>query len=345
MTIKKIAFAVTLLATVFAGARDARCQLLINGAGATFPYPIYSQWFDTYAKDNPNIHFNYQSIGSGGGIKQLLNKTVDFGASDAPMNDQQLSQAPVKVLHFPTVMGAVVITYNVPGLGDSLRLNGPAIADIFLGKIAKWNDPAIATLNPSAKLPDTNIVVCHRSDGSGTTYVFTDYLSKVSPEWSKVAGKATAVKWPAGLGGKGNEGVTALVQQTPGGIGYIELIYAVQNKLPYAELKSHDGQWVKPSVETVTAAATGDASSIPSDFRVSITDAPGANAYPISSFTYLLVYQQQSDAAKGKAIKDFIKWMLNDGQHYAPALSYAPLPAPVVSAELAQLDKVAVSGD
>jgi len=345
MAIKKIAFAVTLLAVVCAGARSARGQLLINGAGATFPYPIYSQWFDVYAKDNPNVHFNYQSIGSGGGIKQLLNKTVDFGASDAPMNDQQLSQAPIKVLHFPTVMGAVVVTYNVPGLSDSLRLSGPVIADIFLGKIAKWNDPAIAKLNPSAKLPDTNIVVCHRSDGSGTTYVFTDYLSKVSPEWIKEVGKGTAVKWPAGLGGKGNEGVTALVEQSPGGVGYIELIYAVQNKLPYAELKSHAGEWVKPSVETVTAAAAGAGSNIPSDFRVSITDAPGAGAYPISSFTYLLVYQQQTDAAKGKAIKDFIKWMLNDGQHYAPGLSYAPLPAPVVSAELAQLSKVVVSGD
>ena len=345
MTIKKIAFAVTLLAALFAGARNARCQLLINGAGATFPYPIYSQWFDLYAQNNPNVHFNYQSIGSGGGIKQLLNKTVDFGASDAPMNDQQLSQASVKVLHFPTVMGADVITYNIPGVTATLRLTGPMVADIYLGKITKWNDDAIAKLNPSVKLPDTDIVVCHRSDGSGTTYIFVDYLSKVSAEWSKTVGKGTAVKWPAGLGGKGNEGVTALVEQSPGGIGYIELVYAVQNKLPYAELKSHDGAWVKPSIETVTAAAAGDASNIPSDFRVSITDAPGANAYPISSFTYLLVYQQQADAAKGKAIKDFIKWMLNDGQHYAPALSYAPLPAPVVSAELAQLDKVAVSGD
>ncbi len=345
MQIKKIAFAVTLLAAIFAGARDARSQLLINGAGATFPYPIYSQWFDVYAKDNPDVRFNYQSIGSGGGIKQLLNKTVNFGASDAPMNDQQLSQSPIKVMHFPTVMGAIVITYNIPGVTGSLRLTGPLIADIFLGKITKWNDDAIAKLNPSVKLPDTAIVVCHRSDGSGTTYVFTDYLAKVSPDWSKQVGKATAVKWPAGLGGKGNEGVTALVQQTPGAIGYVELIYAVQNKLPYAELKSHDGDWVMPSVETVTAAATGDAANIPSDFRVSITDAPGAKAYPISSFTYLLVYQQQADAAKGKAIKEFIKWMLANGQQYAPALSYAPLPAPVVAAELVQLDKVAVSGD
>jgi phosphate transport system substrate-binding protein len=345
MLIKRLAFALTLIAALFGGTRDARCQLLINGAGATFPYPIYSQWFDVYAKDNPNVRFNYQSIGSGGGIKQLLSKTVDFGASDAPMNDEQLSKAPMKVLHFPTVLGAVVITYNIPGVTGSLKLTGPVIADIFLGKVTKWNDDAIAKLNPDQKLPDTSIVVCHRSDGSGTSYVFTDYLSKVSPEWSKQVGKATAVKWPTGLGGKGNEGVTALVQQTPGAIGYIELIYALQNKLPYADLKSHDGDWVKPSVETVTGAASGAAANIPSDFRVSITDAPGTSAYPISSFTYLLVYQQQADAAKGKAIKEFIKWMLSSGQQYAPKLSYAPLPAPVVSAEMVQLDKVAVSGD
>jgi phosphate transport system substrate-binding protein len=345
MFIKRIAFVLMLSTAVLAGARDARSQLLINGAGATFPYPIYSQWFDVYAKDNPSVRFNYQSIGSGGGIKQLLNKTVDFGASDAPMNDQQLGQAPAKVLHFPTVMGADVITYNVPGVTGTLRLTGPVVADIYLGKITKWNDDAIAKLNPDVKLPDLPILVCHRSDGSGTTYIFVDYLSKVSPEWSKEVGKGTAVRWPAGLGGKGNEGVTALVEQQPGGIGYVELIYAVQNKLPYAEIKSHDGDWVKPSVATVTAAAAGSAANIPSDFRVSITDAPGANAYPISSFTYLLVYQQQADAAKGKAIKEFIKWMLNSGQQYASALSYAPLPAPVITAELAQLDKVTVAAN
>jgi len=344
MRTKAVAIVLALLALSLS-ARDAHSQLLINGAGATFPYPIYSQWFDQYAKANPNVRFNYQSIGSGGGIKQLLNRTVDFGASDAPMNDQQLGQASDKVLHFPTVLGAVVITYNIPDFSGSLRLTGPVIADIFRGKITKWNDDAIAKLNPSAKLPDTAIVVCHRSDGSGTSYVFTDYLSKASPEWSKEVGKATAVKWPVGLGGKGNEGVTALVQQTPGGIGYIELIYAVQNKLPYADIQSHDGEWVKPSIDTVTAAASGAAANMPSDFRVSITDAPGANAYPISSFTYLLVYQQQGDAAKGKAIKEFIKWMLDSGQQDAAPLSYAPLPASVITAERMQLNKVAVSGD
>ncbi len=343
MHVRKFPFLVALLAATLFGARDARSQLLINGAGATFPYPIYSQWFDVYSKDNSNVHFNYQSIGSGGGIKQLLNKTVDFGASDAPMNDKQLGQAPAKILHFPTVLGADVITYNLPGVTGSLRLTGSVIADIFLGKITKWNDDAIAKLNPTVKLPDTPIVVCHRSDGSGTTYVFTDYLSKVSPDWSKQVGKGTAVKWPAGLGGKGNEGVTALVAQSPGGIGYIELVYAVQTKVPYADIQSHDGEWVKPSVESITAAAAGAAASMPADFRVSITNAPGSNAYPISSFTYLLVYQQQTDAAKGKAIKEFLKWMLAAGQQYAPKLSYAPLPQQVVKSELGQIDQVKVA--
>ncbi|MFZ0887500.1 MAG: phosphate ABC transporter substrate-binding protein PstS [Candidatus Binataceae bacterium] len=344
MHVKRLAFALALLAAIVVGAGQARCQLLINGAGATFPYPIYSQWFDVYTKADPTVRFNYQSIGSGGGIKQLLNGTVDFGASDAPMNDEQLKNAPGKVLHFPTVLGADVITYNLEGLRGSLKLTGPLIADIFMGKVTKWNDASIAKLNPSVNLPDTPIVVCHRSDGSGTTYIFADYLSKVSPAWSKEVGKSTALKWPVGLGGKGNEGVTALVEQTPGAIGYVELIYAVQNKLPVAELQNRDGAWVKASLKTVTAAAAGAAANMPSDFRVSITDAPGANAYPISSFTYLLVYQQQADAAKGKAIKEFIKWMLDRGQSYAPALSYAPLPAPVVSAEAAQLEKVRLPG-
>ena len=340
MHAKRLVFAFAILAAIAVGRGQARCQLLINGAGATFPYPIYSQWFDVYTKTEPGLRFNYQSIGSGGGIKQLLSGTVDFGASDAPMSDAQLKAAPRAVLHFPTVLGADVITYNLPGLSGSLKLTGPLIADIFMGKVTNWNDPAIAKVNPSVKFPDVPIVVCHRSDGSGTTYIFADYLSKVSPAWSKEVGKNTALKWPVGLGGKGNEGVTALVQQTPGAIGYVELIYAVQTKVPVAELQNRDGAWVKASLETVTAAASGAAANMPSDFRVSITDAPGAKAYPISSFTYLLVYQQQADAAKGKAIKGFIKWMLDRGQTYAPALSYAPLPAPVVSAEVAQLDKV-----
>jgi phosphate transport system substrate-binding protein len=336
----RFVWAIAAFLAILLTGHQAQCQLLINGAGATFPYPIYSQWFDVYAQANPNVHFNYQSIGSGGGIKQFLNRTVDFGASDAPMSDEQLKQSSVKILHFPTVLGADVITYNVPDLASGLKLTGPLIADIFMGKVSKWNDDAIVKLNPGLKLPDAPIVVCHRSDGSGTTYVFADYLSKVSPDWSKEVGKSTAVKWPMGLGGKGNEGVTALVQQTTGAIGYVELIYAVQNKLPVAQLQNHDGAWVNASIDSVTAAAAGAAANMPSDFRVSITDAPGAGSYPISSFTYLLVYAQQTDATKGKALKEFLKWMLANGQQYAPQLSYAPLPGPVVNAELAQIDKV-----
>jgi len=323
-------------------ARTASAQLLINGAGATFPYPLYSKWFDVYTKVDPTVRFNYQSIGSGGGIKQLGNRTVDFGASDAPMNDEQLKTAPDKILHFPTVLGAVVVTYNVPELIQPLKLTGPVVANIYLGKISKWNDPAIAELNPDIALPDINIVVCHRSDGSGTTYVFADYLSKVSAEWKKDVGKSTAVKWPVGLGGKGNEGVTALVQQTNGAIGYVELIYAVNNKLPVAPIRNRDGKWIEASVKTVNAAAA--AVNMPADFRVSITDAPGPDSYPISSFTYLLVYQRQSDAAKGKAIVGFLNWMLHEGQQYAPPLAYAPLPAGVVSAEEAQVKAVAIPG-
>ncbi len=323
-------------------AGSACAQLLINGAGATFPYPLYSKWFDSYTKVDAAVRFNYQSIGSGGGIKQLGNRTVDFGASDAPMNDEQLKAAPDKILHFPTVLGAVVVTYNVPELSQPLKLTGPVVANIYLGKISKWNDPAIAELNPGIALPDLNIVVCHRSDGSGTTYVFADYLSKVSAEWKKDVGKSTAVKWPMGLGGKGNEGVTALVQQTNGAIGYVELIYAVNNKLPVALIRNRDGKWLEASVKTVTAAAA--AVDMPADFRVSITDASGPDSYPISSFTYLLVYQRQSDAAKGKAIVGFINWMLHEGQQYAPPLAYAPLPDRVVSAEEAQAKTVAIPG-
>jgi phosphate transport system substrate-binding protein len=331
----------TAVAIFLCTALPASAQLLINGAGATFPYPIYSKWFDEYTHVNNEVRFNYQSIGSGGGIKQLLAHTVDFGASDAPMNDEQLKEAGAKILHFPTVLGAVVVTYN-NGVKDTLKITGPVIANIYLGKITKWNDKEIAALNPDVKLPDQEIVVCHRSDGSGTTYVFADYLSKVSPDWKKDIGKSTAVKWPVGLGGKGNEGVTALVQQTPGSIGYIELIYAINNKLPFALIQNHEEKWVQASTEAVTAAAQESVATIPSDFRVSITDAPGADSYPISSFTYLLLYQQQTDAAKGKALVGFIQWMLHDGQKDAPALSYAPLPGPIVTAEEEQLKTVVV---
>lgn len=315
---------------------------LINGAGATFPYPIYSKWFDVYAKENPGIKFNYQSIGSGGGIRMLSNRTVDVGASDAPLTDQQLADAPGKILHFPSVMGAVVIAYNLPGFTGTLRLTGPVVADIYAGKITKWDDDKIKALNPSSVIPSQDIVVCHRSDGSGTSYIFTDYLSKVSPSWATDPGKGTAVKWPAGLGGKGNEGVTALVQQTPGAIGYIELIYALNNKIPFAQLQNKAGNWVDASLDGVTAAAASSAGNMAPDFRVSITNAPGAEAYPISSFTWLLVYQKQTNKDVGEQIKKFLGWALTEGQKEAPDLKYAPLPAEVVQKETAQIQQIQV---
>jgi phosphate transport system substrate-binding protein len=322
--------------------RSGFADMLINGAGATFPYPIYSKWFDVYAKENPGIKFNYQSIGSGGGIRMLSNRTVDVGASDAPMTDQQLSDAPGKILHFPSVMGAVVIAYNIPSFTGTLRLTGPVVADIFSGKITKWDDDKIKALNAGAAIPSQDIVVCHRSDGSGTSYIFTDYLSKVSSSWSSDPGKGTAVKWPAGLGGKGNEGVTALVQQTPGAIGYVELIYALNNNIPFAEIQNKAGNWVKASLAGVTAAAASSAGNMPSDFRVSITDAPGPDAYPISSFTWLLVYQKQANKDVGEQIKKFLNWALTKGQTYAPDLKYAPLPPEVVQKEMAQIQEIQI---
>jgi phosphate transport system substrate-binding protein len=334
-------------AMVLAGWRAGWSELLINGAGATFPYPFYSKLFDVYSKEHPGIHFNYQSIGSGGGIRMITQKTVDFGASDAPMNDEQLKAAP-GLLHFPTVMGAVVLAYNVPEI-KSLKLTGPLVADIFLGKITKWNDPALMKINPGVALPDEDITVCHRSDGSGTTYIFADYLSKVSPQWAKEVGKSTSVKWPSGLGGKGNEGVTALIQQTPGAIGYIELIYAANNHIPFADLQNRNGKFVTASLASVTAAGAGAAKlsnrvrvdiRMPADFRVSITDAPGDYSYPISSFTYLLVYRQQTDKAKGQQIIDFLKWALHDGQQYAAPLQYARLPDEVVKLEDKQIKEI-----
>jgi phosphate transport system substrate-binding protein len=334
-------------AMVLAGWRSGMCDLLINGAGATFPYPIYSKWFDLYSKEHPGFHFNYQSIGSGGGIRMITQKTVDFGASDAPMSDEQLKAAP-GLLHFPTVMGADVIAYNLPGV-KTLKFTGPVVADIFLGKVTKWNDPAIAKVNPGVELPDQDITVCHRSDGSGTTYIFVDYLSKVSPQWAKDVGKSTSVKWPTGLGGKGNEGVTALIQQTPGSIGYVELVYAANNHIPFADIQNRDGKFVTASLASVTAAGDAEARlsnrlrldvNLPAEFRVSITDAKGADSYPISSFTYLLVYRQQTDKAKGQQIIDFLKWALHDGQQYGPPLQYAPLPAPVVALEDKQVKEI-----
>jgi phosphate transport system substrate-binding protein len=330
---RKILVLLSLMVILPGGGRAGWSDLLINGAGATFPYPIYSKWFDLYAKANPGIHINYQSIGSGGGIRMLTQRTVDIGASDAPMTEQQMKEAPGKILHFPSVMGAVVIAYNLPDLKGPLKLTGPIVADVFMGKITKWNDPAIASLNPSVTLPDSDITPCHRSDGSGTTYIFADYLSKVSPDWAKGMGKSTSLKWSGGLGGKGNEGVTALVQQTPGAIGYVELIYALNNHIAFADLQNHAGKFVTASLAGVTAAAAATASNMPADFRVSITDAPGADSYPISSFTWLLVYQQETDKTKGEQIVKFLKWALHDGQSYVTDLQYAPLPSRVVALE------------
>jgi phosphate transport system substrate-binding protein len=308
--------------------------VLLNAAGATFPYPIYSKWFDVYHNAHPNVQINYQSIGSGGGIRQLQAGTVDFGASDGPMTDEQLAQSKVKVLHFPTVLGAVVPTYNVQGVTDDLNFTQKALAGIYMGQITKWNDPEIAKANPGVKLPGDDIVVIHRSDGSGTSYIFTDFLSKASGDWKAKVGTATSVSWPVGLGGKGNEGVSGLVKQTPGSIGYIELIYAVQNKIDYGKVQNASGKFVKADLAGVTAAAAGSAKEIPEDFRVSITNAPGATAYPISSFTWLLIPSQIQDGAKRDAIKDFLKWMLADGQNYNEGLSYAKLPKPLVAKEM-----------
>ena len=312
----------------------------IDGAGATFPYPIYSKWFSEYNKLHPDVAINYQSIGSGGGIRQLTNETVFFGASDGPMTDEQLKAAPGKILHFPTVLGAVVPVYNIPGVSAELKFSGPLLADIYLGKITKWNDPAIAAENKGVTLPATDIAVVHRSDGSGTTYIFVDFLSKLSPEWKQKVGVATSVNWPVGVGGKGNEGVSGLVTQTPGSIGYVELIYAIQNKIAYGTVKSHDGEYVKASLASVTAAAAGAAANMPADFRVSITDAAGKGTYPISSFTWLLLYEEPKDKVKSKIIVEFVKWALADGQKYCADLGYAPLPPSVAKMELAALEKI-----
>ena len=320
-----------------------QASTLINGAGATFPYPLYSKWFAEYGKLHSNVQVNYQSIGSGGGIRQLTNQTVFFGASDGPMSDEQLKAAPGAVLHFPTVLGGVVPIYNVPGFTGELRFSGELLADIIMGKVTKWNDPAIAKENAAAKLPATDITVVHRSDGSGTTYIFCDYLSKVSPEFKTAVGVATSVKWPTGVGGKGNEGVSALVQQTPGAIGYVEIIYAIQNKIPYGSVKNADGNYVKASLASVTEAAAGAEAKMPADFRVSITNSSGKTAYPISSFTWLLLYEDAKDKPKAAAMVDFLKWALTDGQKYCADLGYAPLPAAVVKLEQAALGKIKAS--
>jgi phosphate transport system substrate-binding protein len=314
--------------------------VLLNAAGATFPYPIYSKWFDVYHQQHSNIQINYQSIGSGGGIRQLLAGTVDFGASDGPMSDEQLGQAKFKILHFPTVLGAVVPTYNVAGVSGDLNFTQKAISGIFLGTITKWNDPEIANANKGVSLPNADIVVVHRSDGSGTSYIWTDFLSKASDGWKAKVGKGTSVNWPVGLGGKGNEGVSGLVKQTPNSIGYIELIYAVQNNISYGKVQNPAGKFVKADLAGVTAAADKASKEIPDDFRVSITNAPGPASYPIASFTWLLIPAQISDAGKRDAITGFLKWMLNDGQSYNEGLSYSRLPKPIIAKELKAISQI-----
>jgi len=341
---KRFALAVLLLSLAAAGVVMADTPILINAAGATFPYPIYSKWFDVYHQKNGGIQINYASVGSGAGIAQLTNGTVDFGASDGPMNDDQIKDFKEKrgvgVLHFPTVLGAAVPTYNIPNVSTDLNFTQKALAGIYLGTTTKWNDPEIAGANKGVNLPATDIVVVHRSDGSGTTYIWTDFLSKASPEWASKVGKKTSVNWPVGLGGKGNEGVSGLVKQTPGAIGYVELIYVIQNNMTYGKVQNADGKFVKADLAGVSAAAAGAAKAMPDDFRVSITNAPGPTAYPISSFTWLLIPDKISDGTKRDAIKGFLKWMLTDGQEYNEGLAYARLPKPVIAKELKAISQI-----
>jgi len=331
-----------LVCTLALGAGVA-AQVQINGAGATFPNPIYSKWFAEYNKLKPEVRINYQPIGSGGGIRQVTAQTVFFGATDGPMTQEQTLAAPGKILHLPTVLGADVPVYNLPGVSGEIKFSGAVLADIFLGKVTKWNDPVLVKLNPAAKLPATDITVVHRSDGSGTTYIWVDFLAKVSPEWKKRVGVATSVNWPTGVGGKGNEGVAGLVQQVPGSIGYVELIYALQNKIAYGSVQNLAGEFMRASVQSVTAAAAGAAAKMPADFRVSITNAEGKGVYPVSSFTWLLLYENPKDKAQSKVMVEFMKWALTDGQKYAAELGYAPLPQEVVKMEMAALAKIRVS--
>ena len=318
--------------------------LSLQGAGATFPNPLYQKWLSEYSKLHSNVRIDYQSIGSGGGIKQLKEQTVDFGASDAPMKDEDLKSAPGEILHIPTVLGAVVITYNLQGISQPLKFSPDVVADIFLGKIKKWNDPKIVANNPGVTLPANDITVVHRSDGSGTSAVFTDYLSKVSAEWKEKVGSGTSPSWPIGIGGKGNEGVTGQVKNTPNTIGYVELAYAVQNKLPVAQIKNASGSFVTPSIDAVTAAASASAANTPEDLRVSITNASGPQAYPISSYTYILVYKEQKDAAKGKALVDFLWWGIHDGESFAKELQYAPLPQDIVKRAEGKISSITAGG-
>jgi phosphate transport system substrate-binding protein len=336
MRIKLIA---ALVAALVTGAVSAQ-TIAINGAGATFPNPIYTKWFSEYNKLHSNVEINYQSIGSGAGIRQLTAQTVFFGATDGPMTSDQIFAAGAPVLHLPTVLGGVVPIYEISGVSAEIRFPGRVLADIFLGKVTKWNDPAIKNVNPGLNLPNLDITVVHRSDGSGTSYIWCDYLSKVSPDYKKIVGVATSVNWPVGVGAKGNEGVAGLVKQTPGAIGYVELIYALQNKIPYGSVQNAAGEYVRASTETVSAAATQAAKAMPKDFRVSITNAPGSNVYPISSFTWLLFYENPKDKARARVMVDFMKWALSQGQKYAPELGYAPLPQEVVALEMQALNRI-----
>jgi phosphate transport system substrate-binding protein len=327
-----------------ASAGQASGRVALTGAGATFPQPLYSKWFSDYARQT-GVRINYQSIGSGGGIRQLIEQTVDFGATDSPMTAEEMAKAKGgPVLHIPTVLGAVVVTYNLPGVSESLKLTGPVLADIFLGRIKKWNDPRLAQLNQGVSLPNTDVLVVRRSDESGTTYIFTDYLSTVSPAWAQGPGKGKGVNWPVGLGAKGNEGVAGQVKQLPGSIGYVELAYAKQNRLAYAAIQNADRAFVAPSTESVTAAAAGAVAKLgpSSDYRISVVNAPGAGAYPISSFTWLLVYQRQPDQTKGRHLVDFLRWALTEGQRSAPTLDYAPIPAALQTQLRSRVDQIQI---
>lgn len=343
------AFLVAVLSALVLGACTAsqpgsNAEVRLTGAGATFPNPIYQKWFSEYNKAHTNLKFDYQSIGSGAGIRQISEMTVDFGGSDVPMKDEDLKAAKGEILHIPTVLGADVVTYNLPGVSTELKLTPETIAGVFLGSIKKWNDPQIASSNAGVNLPASDITVIHRSDGSGTTFVFTDYLSKVSTEWEKRVGAGPSVNWPVGNGAKGNEGVMGQVKQTPNSVGYVELIYAEQNKLPYASVRNAAGGFVRPTLESITAALGSVAGQMPGDLRVSITNAPGPSAYPISSFTYLLVYKEQQDQAKGKALVDFLWWAIHDGEQMARDLLYAPLPQEVVKKAEQKIDSITYKG-
>jgi phosphate transport system substrate-binding protein len=342
MTRRTFTLAFTAVVTLALGAGLAAQKMQITGAGATFPYPIYSKWFSEYNKLNPNVEINYQSQGSGAGIRQLSNQTVFFGATDGPMTKDQMLAAPGAILHFPTVLGAVVPVYNLPDVNTPLKFSGTLVADLFLGRITRWNDAAIAKLNPGVTLPNLPVTIVHRSEGSGTTYIFTDFLQKVSPDWKKTVGNANSVNWPVGLGGAGNEGVSGLVKQTPGSLGYVELVYALQNKIAYGSVQNAAGEFVTASVASVTLAAAEAAKGMPADFRVSITNAPGKGVYPISSFTWLLFYENPKNKAQAKTMVEFMKWALADGQKYCEALGYAPLPQQVVALELEALKKIKV---